>query len=68
MQKCEAMTLGDTIPMSLQSEYTWKWYMEKIKYLGIEIPRNMESLYKLNYDRLETKIKQQMEFSPPISN
>lgn len=59
-QKCESISLGDPISIELKKKYPWKWDQAKIKYLGIEISKNMDQLYKLNYEKLETKIKQDL--------
>ncbi len=60
MQKCEAISLGHPISTILKNEYPWKWDREKVKYLGIEISKNLDQLYKHNYDQLEIKIKQDL--------
>lgn len=52
IQKSEAMILGDSVSPTVKNKFNWKWDPETIKYLGIVIPKNLDRLFKLNFDRV----------------
>lgn len=60
IQKSEAMTLGDQVPLSVKQKFNWKWDQERITYLGIIIVKELELLFKLNLGNLELRLKEDM--------
>ena len=56
--KTEVMNIGCNIELELKKKYKLKWDQNKIKYLGIIIPNQLEKLYTFNYQALENSLKQ----------
>ncbi len=55
IHKTEAMTIGQQIEKEVKRKYNFKWECNKLRYLGIMIPKNLEefSLGKLNRRQLD---------------
>ena len=58
VNKSEVMIMGGTISDKLKPKYTFHWDVERIKYLGINITKNLDNLFAKNFDELISQIKQ----------
>lgn len=52
--------IGKQINQALKEEHKFKWDAKKIKYLGINISKNLNELFEINYCVLENKIRQDL--------
>lgn len=57
LSKTEAMEVGSKLSCTFKKQYEFKWELTKVKYLGVNIPNNLENLYACNYGKLENTIK-----------
>lgn len=55
--KTEAMEVGSQLGDTFKKQYAFKWDLANVKYLGVNIPKNLEKLYDCNYGKLENVIK-----------
>ena len=60
VNKSEVMIMGGTISDELKHKYTFHWDVERIKYLGINITKNLDNLFVKNFDELIRQIKQDL--------
>lgn len=52
------MEIGCNLPTEFKKRFKLKWDQNKIKYLGITIPKEIDKLYSCNYKVLENSLKQ----------
>uniref|UniRef100_A0A667ZGQ6 Reverse transcriptase domain-containing protein n=1 Tax=Myripristis murdjan TaxID=586833 RepID=A0A667ZGQ6_9TELE len=57
VNKSEVMVMGCTISDELKHKYAFHWDVKRIKYLGINITKNLDNLYSKNFDELTCQIK-----------
>lgn len=57
ISKTQVITLNYTVPMILCREYRVNWENMEIKYLGINITRDLSRLSQANYKPISFKIK-----------
>ena len=58
--KTEAMEIGCNLQIEFKKRFKLKWDQNKIKYLGITIPREIDKLYLCNYKVLENSLRQDL--------
>lgn len=58
--KSEAMIIGQPISQEVQLKYKFKWEQNKIKYLGVVIPKDLKQLLEYNFGLLENNLKQDL--------
>ncbi len=46
--KCELLTIGKQVSQVLKDGYKIKWDTKKIRYLGINISKNLNELFEIN--------------------
>ena len=54
------MIMDGTISGELKHKYTFNWDVERITYLGINITKNLDKLFTMNFDELISQIKQDL--------
>uniref|UniRef100_A0A8C6WLV1 Reverse transcriptase domain-containing protein n=1 Tax=Neogobius melanostomus TaxID=47308 RepID=A0A8C6WLV1_9GOBI len=58
--KTEAMEIGENLENDFKKQFKLKWTRDKVRYLGIKIPNNLENLYQYNYGELLNTIRQDL--------
>ncbi len=53
----QVLTFNYNPPNEIKKDYSLKWDLKFIKYLGINIPKDMNNLEMLNYGHINKKIK-----------
>uniref|UniRef100_A0A4W6FP49 Uncharacterized protein n=1 Tax=Lates calcarifer TaxID=8187 RepID=A0A4W6FP49_LATCA len=56
-QSIKLMVIGCTVNDVIKNKYAFHWDVERIKYLSINITKNLEDLYIKNYGELINQIK-----------
>lgn len=54
------MTLSCNAPRNLQDKYNLKWEANTLKYLGINLTKDLSKLSQANYGPISSKIKSDM--------
>lgn len=60
VNKSEVMTMGGIISDVFKHKYAFHWDVERIKYLGFNITKNLDNLFANNFDELISQIKQDL--------
>lgn len=57
ISKTQVMTVNFTAPKSMKEKYNLQWKAKSIKYLGINLTKDLSKLSQANYDPLSLKIE-----------
>lgn len=60
VNKSDVMVMGCTISDEIKYKYAFHWDVERIKYLGINITKNLDNLYAKTFGELINQIKQDL--------
>lgn len=67
MHKTQALIFHFTPTQELIDKYNFNWNSSHIKYLGINIPKNISSLYNINYNYINQKIRDDLTRWSPLT-
>ena len=57
IQKTQVITFNYNPPSCIRGKYNLKWDADSIRYLGVDLPKDISKLSNLNYGPLNAKIK-----------
>ena len=66
IDKTQVLSFNYTPGKSILNKYNFKWGKNLIKYLGINIPRNLDDIYKENYDLITREIQTDLDRWVPV--
>lgn len=61
LSKTQILAFNYKPPIDIKQRYQLKWENESIKYLGIHLPKKLDTLFQLNYQPLNSKIKEDIK-------
>ena len=60
LNKTEAMEIGTQLEGDFKKQFDFKWDQNKVRYLGVIIPNNLDLIYHCNFGNLENSVKQDL--------
>lgn len=60
LNKTEAMVIGTHLERDFKKQFDFKWDQNKVRYLGVIIPNNLDLIYHCNFGNLENLVKQDL--------